>query len=221
MRDSLTSMILIEEETLEDLRESVLRNIAVAMYLLSLTGTTRTATVAVLRDIAMKIQSETTVIILNARRAAAKLAYATVVIEANLVELDEELNEDDIARSQAAAMSFAAALLLALLAANILKKTSLKQVALSQEYRLARIAATEVAEAYGQAALAAYTAVPKSEYQKRWDAELDLKTCHVCRDHHGETVPLNQSFSHGDEPGAVHPRCRCQPTLVRINGNVH
>jgi hypothetical protein len=44
---------------------------------------------------------------------------------------------------------------------------------------------------------------------KEWSAELDRRTCPVCEGADGTIRPLGMSFPAG-EPGAVHPRCRCQ-----------
>lgn len=51
---------------------------------------------------------------------------------------------------------------------------------------------------------------------KTWSAILDRKTCAVCAAHDGEIVVAGMSFDGGDEPGAVHPCCRCTQTMMII-----
>ena len=52
---------------------------------------------------------------------------------------------------------------------------------------------------------------------RRWDAMLDSKVCRVCADLDGDLAELDESFEGGEEPGFVHPHCRCFPTLVTIH----
>lgn len=212
------SLIKLEAETLTELRQAVYDNIDTAVNLIGLSPANRKAAVDILQHIALNIQSEHTRIILSAREQSARLAFAEVTISADLTAADEvDEGDDDIARATSSAMSYAAALLLALLAANILKRKDLRFVAKSQDYRLSRIAATEIYQAYGQASERAYARIPKPErtqFEKRWDATLDMKVCQVCKSHHGEQVSLDADFRNGDVPGEVHPNCRCVSTLV-------
>ena len=46
-----------------------------------------------------------------------------------------------------------------------------------------------------------------------WDAALDRRTCAVCERASGTVVLLGMSFSAG-RPGGVHPRCRCNSTVI-------
>lgn len=218
MRQGLQEMILLEAETLDELKSEVNKNIERAVALLYLSGDNRAAVVQILRGIANDLQDGVTRIILTAREQAASIAYANVVIEASVSELPEaQSNPEDAARATMVGMSFAAAWLAAALAAVVLNVRDIKRVSRTQSYRLDRIAATEVSEAYNQAALANYEKLEnKDEFLKRWDATLDIKTCPTCRRHNGEEVPLDEDFSDGDEPGAIHARCRCQTTLIRI-----
>lgn len=48
---------------------------------------------------------------------------------------------------------------------------------------------------------------------QRWDATLDNRTCDICEELDGSTIPADDSWS--TPPGSVHPRCRCVSTLAR------
>lgn len=216
---SLRQLISLESETLDDLRTAVAAQAETAAQMIGMVGTNRQQIVKIIQGIAEDIRDDVTRIIVSARLESAQLAYAQVVIEATLIGTDvpDEPNddEDNEARAMAVGHSYAAAWLLAALAMVVGRKSNIKKISKLQDYRLARIATTEVAESYGQAALRAYALMPRSEtVLKRWDATLDMRTCGLCRGHHNETVPLDDDFRDGDEPGAVHPRCRCVPTLV-------
>jgi len=43
----------------------------------------------------------------------------------------------------------------------------------------------------------------------RWSAILDSRTCGVCGALEGDHTLVGQPFVSGEEPGSVHPRCRC------------
>ncbi|HEU4728398.1 MAG TPA: hypothetical protein VFT22_10925 [Kofleriaceae bacterium] len=47
-----------------------------------------------------------------------------------------------------------------------------------------------------------------------WNAINDRRTCAICEGHDGEIVLAGMQFDGGDEPGDVHPSCRCTPSLV-------
>jgi hypothetical protein len=82
---------------------------------------------------------------------------------------------------------------------------------------LDRIVATEIPRTYNDQhrADAAELALKHpdlfADVVERWDAMLDA--CERCWSHDGETTPIGDSFSGGDEPGYMHPRCRCLRTL--------
>ena len=48
-----------------------------------------------------------------------------------------------------------------------------------------------------------------------WDAALDRRTCPVCERASGTFVLLGQGFPAG-RPGGVHPRCRCNGTIIPL-----
>lgn len=86
--------------------------------------------------------------------------------------------------------------------------------ALAQEdYRLRRVAATEVPHAYSRMH---YEIDPGEGWARRWDATLDLRLCKTCRKMHGIIVPIGEPFPGGMVPGDVHPNCRCEPAFVPI-----
>ena len=51
---------------------------------------------------------------------------------------------------------------------------------------------------------------------RTWSAILDRATCGTCRAHDGEIVLIGMDFEGGDEPGFVHPSCRCTPSIVLL-----
>lgn len=89
-------------------------------------------------------------------------------------------------------------------------RASASFVANPTDASLYRIAVTENAQAFSDMRIAADVAEGVRLY-RRWDSMLDA--CPACFERDGETVPLGQSFS-GDEPGSVHPHCRCTWELV-------
>ena len=97
--------------------------------------------------------------------------------------------------------------------------------------RVKRIGATETAAAYNdqhedavedalEDAAVEEEGEPKAKPKwfgwlfRYWSAILDRKTCAECRAHDGEIVSVGMRFSGGDEPGDVHPFCRCVESLV-------
>lgn len=71
-----------------------------------------------------------------------------------------------------------------------------------------RVATTETATAYSDVTVFAPAGVVLF---RRWDAQGEA--CELCAARDGEVVGLSESFS-GDEPGAVHPNCRCTWSLI-------
>jgi len=97
--------------------------------------------------------------------------------------------------------------------------------------RVARTAQTEVAQAYNdehRSALREAVQFDKSfrdgEFasrvetlvKRRWSALLDA--CSECWPLDGETVGLYEAFTGGEEPGFVHPHCRCVEVFVSEEG---
>jgi hypothetical protein len=87
------------------------------------------------------------------------------------------------------------------------------------DYRLARLAATEVASAYNDEHAEAALEVAKvpawrGRLFRRWEAMLDRRLCKVCKAMDGQVVPVDASFTLRREPGLVHPMCRCIEILV-------
>lgn len=91
--------------------------------------------------------------------------------------------------------------------------------------RLRRIAATEVPQAYNDEHRRSSEDIAAELggdvgldvlLVRRWDAILDARTCQTCAARDGQVVPLGSSFKSGDEPGFVHPWCRCMSTVVAI-----
>jgi Phage Mu protein F like protein len=161
--------------------------------------------VSKVEKLSTQLDDEIAVAVNAARQLAAEFAYDEY--EEEEVEYDPE----DDARSGAVAASFAAAWLFAMLSVGPKGQARLTE---TLDVRLRRIAATEVFQAYSQAVLR--IAPTRKEMLKRWNATLDLKTCATCSSLHGVTIPVNQEFKYGYEPGDVHPRCRCVLELLDV-----
>lgn len=92
------------------------------------------------------------------------------------------------------------------------------------DHRLRRIAATENAKAFQDAREEGTDWVAEQHGEatwfpgmfKQWDATLDRGTCGVCRDLDGQIRPFGFDFEGGQEPGYVHPMCRCVEAVVFV-----
>lgn len=186
-----------------------------------------------------KMQAAIASAIVDARDDARELALARLDKEISLLErligvdLDRPERSDggeDASHGDVAGSSFSAAWTAALLGAVLRwaddpsSRLSLRAAAEQQDYRLRRIAATEVSRAYNDEhdeGTGWLVDTYKNEtwiaaVVKRWDATLDRKVCSVCRTHDGEIVPLGTTFDSAEEPGAVHPVCRCLDTIIAL-----
>ena len=130
---------------------------------------------------------------------------------------DLSIVDEDLARAESVSRSYIAAILFGMLVMLKRDKDPKRAIAL-EDYRLRRIATTEVAQAYSEAhkVLAERLNAQSQDWLRRWDATLDMRTCKVCLSHHGELTGLTEAFSNGDEPGQVHINCRCIPTLIPL-----
>ena len=96
---------------------------------------------------------------------------------------------------------------------------------------LTRTAQTEVAQAYNDEHRSAlreavrfdqsfrdgeFAARVETLVKRRWSALLDA--CSECWPLDGETVGLYEAFTGGEEPGFVHPHCRCVEVFVSEEG---
>jgi hypothetical protein len=149
--------------------------------------------------------------------------------------VDPELSthsEEDHAESELAAASFRAAWS-QVIVSLLLKHDSDADRDISvvvlvvpklMEKRLRRIATTEVSRSYNRELGLGHNGLSSKNKEtawmplglRRWDATLDNKVCAECRRHDGEVVPIGISFSGGDEPGDLHPNCRCVSSLVVV-----
>jgi hypothetical protein len=83
---------------------------------------------------------------------------------------------------------------------------------------IARVATSEAAEAYNDEHHAAlqdavrYGVLDAEDLVREWSAEID--SCEHCWPLDGVQVGINDEFPGGEEPGSVHPRCRCTEILV-------
>lgn len=176
---------------------------------------------------------------LSARVSGAKRAHveigtamAAAGLGALLLDGHHPHAPDDRSLAEATADSFASAwksgLVYAVTQAIRKGESPTRAVDLAAERldgRARRIAATEVPQAYNDAhrreaersgAALNDTATSVALIVRRWDAILDVRTCPECRSHDGEVTPLGRAFDGGDEPGTIHPWCRCIDTVITI-----
>lgn len=146
---------------------------------------------------------------MNARQASKESALRELSIDS----LDTvAFTEEDRTRSNLVGLSLASAIgMSALILFNQKKQTPLKTAIALQDYRFRRVAATEVPNAYSRLH---YEINPGEGYGIKWDATLDLKSCKLCGNMHGQITHVGQSFKDGMVPGDVHPNCRCIPYFV-------
>ena len=55
---------------------------------------------------------------------------------------------------------------------------------------------------------------------RQWSAILDRRTCSDCADHDGEVSAIGGAFDGGDEPGFVHPLCRCIDLVTALPADI-
>lgn len=93
--------------------------------------------------------------------------------------------------------------------------------------RIVRTAQTEIAQAYSDEHRLVPTEIAAFDRKFR-DGDLAnqiedglvrewcamLEACPVCSAHDGDQVRIGESFSGGDEPGSMHPRCQCFDVIV-------
>lgn len=85
--------------------------------------------------------------------------------------------------------------------------------------RLDTIGITESSEAFTRGRSRALQEARVVDLLKVWDAVLDKATCPLCRDADGTIVFARDRFPLG-EPGSVHPRCRCNWSLIGTSERV-
>jgi hypothetical protein len=219
---SLRAIVRIERDTLEELKGALIAATDDAASKLGITKQ-RAQLARALSRIAEALEADYVEILVSARHESARLAYASLLIQGEVTDEDEPGEPDEVAsrkRAEATAQSLSSAWLLVALLLMARGKTDFRKGLLSaQEYRLRRVATTETFQSYNEAYDEVATSLAGTiDYQKRWNAKLDLKTCDECSDHHGETVDLEEEFDGGDVPGAIHPNCRCVIELVPIHG---
>lgn len=151
--------------------------------------------------------------ILDGRLQAKQQAAAQVAEELDTDPEAVSLNDEDVARARSVSHSSVGALALGAMLLLRTKKQPVFIVSLD-DYRLRRIAGTEVPNAFSRQH---YTAQQLDGWARRWDATLDAKVCETCKSMHGITVPAYEAFPKGLVPGDVHPLCRCFPTYVPLS----
>lgn len=82
---------------------------------------------------------------------------------------------------------------------NLMKQL---QPIIVDDVRAEMIARTELSWAYNRSAKRTYQDAGFNRVE--WSAVIDIRTCPICRERHGQTYPIN-----GHPPIPAHPRCRC------------
>lgn len=150
------------------------------------------------------------VLIARAESARAGIAAAEARLEAIRIEAVEVERLDvlaESARANSIATRFSSWLNTS---TPELAEMTAKDAAKLVQARVDRIAATESARAFNEGLLeeARQTATTKHVVLYRvWNAYADA--CPICEELNGTRTGLFESFPGGDEPGRVHPRCRC------------
>lgn len=102
----------------------------------------------------------------------------------------------------------------------------IRSMAKNLDGRLQRFAATENARAWNDEHLEATDTLSNdySDLAKKlgniWDATLDADTCEICADHDGDVIQIGTDFDDDDEPGDVHPYCRCMAMAIVIDPGI-
>jgi hypothetical protein len=155
----------------------------------------------------------------GARRLQAELRAADAVLAAESVDLTPP-NKSTVQLStsaEALALAWRQRALYAIGEAEREKTSAVEAIgAVRLDDNVARTAATENAQAYDAGHVDASEGLsgdPGITLVDRWEAMLDA--CPTCTSLDGTTTPVGEPFSSGEEPGFVHPRCRCIRTTVK------
>lgn len=170
----------------------------------------------------------------GARRSIAELAALGVMVgpaasslmmAASLTRADED-NAHAHSAGESLAVAWRGMALYSLSAATRKEEDASKAIALTNRPMLKRVertAETETAQAYSSEHREAIAEEIERDSElrlrvdavravRRWSAFLEA--CPVCAEHDGEEVGIGESFEGGDEPGFVHPRCRCYECIL-------
>lgn len=128
----------------------------------------------------------------------------------------------DHAHAAAAADAIVARFCQALLVAAT-KGTAVKTTGAIIDGSVRRAATTEVARAMSDEHREATREIARRDptlikrFANMWDATLDAATCATCAEHDGEIVQLGTDYDDNDEPGDVHPNCRCISAAILLD----
>ena len=245
-RRSLATLISLETEAVVELRSEVRRSIADVSDELAQVGNDRARTdgMRIVRNAASALQHTFAATLYRIKTKARVAALeqldqelATLredlALEGHEYEVvDPELSthmEEDHAEAELAAASFRAAwtqAIVSIILSHDVTDVSVAILAVPKlmDKRLRRIAATEVSRSYNRELSLGHEGLGSKNKEtvwaplvwKFWDATLDAKICAICRKHHGERVLVGMPFSDGDEPGDVHPNCRCISSIIVV-----
>lgn len=140
-------------------------------------------------------------------------------------EAPTKMGRDSGIRAATAAKSYASAWgATAVTKADEWTRETAHQITDSVEARLDRIIATETSDAF-QKERASFEAEVVKRHKtekwfpaliKAWDARLDGGRCALCSRRSLGIRPWGVSFAGGNEPGTVHPNCRCVVVTVML-----
>lgn len=235
------TLLIHRSRTSKVIRATVAEAIALAASHASTTSDDRAKTVAISavvmasRSLAMRLAAAILLARQEARAAAThrltrELATAGVTVRPGDLGHPSSRHEEDSTHATVAADSLAVAWrsLAAAAALSSLRKEQSAAAAIAatagpMKARADRTALTEVATAYNDEHRAAILdgmayrpdfrdAIDSAGIVREWSCRLEA--CDHCWPHDGEQVPIGESYSGGDEPGYVHPRCACTDLLV-------
>lgn len=241
-RAAQRAMLGVERQTLTALQraaDEALGRLLRAVELAPNADRARRALLLATRGVADGLRMTVHAIVTTGRRSARDAARQRLGAELALVAKDLALpafvtlaasrgDLADQAYAESAAEGFVAAWRASVTLVAVRKSEApvtrdLRTAVSAQAFRLRRIAATEVPQAYNveHDEGAGWVAEQHKDARwmplivKRWDATFD-NTCTTCEEMHGRLVPLWMSFKGGLIPGHVHWHCRCLETIVAL-----
>lgn len=244
LRSTHVGLLKVEAKALAELRKSIsTAKTSVVAAIVTMAGDKlqRHTAIAAVAAAASTLRSQAAQAATRARTGGRDLATARIAAEVATIGamLGEKIqappqsdaHEDAVfgaAAGDAIAAAFRAATLAAILKdreATAAQAAGAVQAAIKPlDAKARRTAATETSRSFnaehGLATAAMAAAATSAAWlaltARRWDATLDRLVCLACKTHDGELAAVGSKFKRGEEPGDVHPSCRCVSTLILL-----